>query len=122
MRRMRKRLQSPGFRLTLTKLPGSRELLEQIADVSSMRVRSNRGDPCNELADVVCDTVSLRGLGFTGAGLPLAMTYLISAGGQTIHWLAFDVLFDERKQQYPVRGDDGFSTLPAQSGKGISIA
>ena len=29
--------------------------------VSSMHVRSHRGDPWNELADVVCGTVSLRG-------------------------------------------------------------
>ena len=47
-----------------------RESLELVATVFSMHVRSHRGDPWNELADVVCGSVSLREVGFTPAALP----------------------------------------------------
>ena len=98
-----------------------RETLQQTAGVSSMHVRSHRGDPWNELADVVCGTVSLRGTGFTFAAVPDAFTSLVADGGRKLLWLPFEVMSEDRKSQYPLRDVDGQFNLATTWRAGIAM-
>ena len=65
--------------------------------VISMHVRPHQGDPWNELADVVCGSVSLRGIGFTNAMVPPALTCLIVESSRKLQWLPFEAMSEDRR-------------------------